>query len=413
MNGPLHGVRILDLTSVLVGPYATQILGDLGADVLKVESPAGDNVRGIGPMRHPGMGAIFLHANRSKRSIVLDLKAPDGRQALLDLARGADVLIHNVRPRAMARLGLSYADLAAVNPSIIYAAVTGFGQDGPYAEKPAYDDLIQGAAAIPTLIADSSGGDPRYVPATMADRTVGLHAVYAVAAALFQRERTGEGQEIEIPMFEAMTEFVLGDHMGGMTFEPPLGPTGYPRLLARHRRPYRTSDGHICVVIYNDKQWRNFFALIGRDGDLDSDPRFADIGSRTRHINELYGLVADAIATRSTADWLAALTKADIPVMPLHTPDSLIDDGHHAATGFLRPVEHPHEGTVRSIGVPTRWSGRRPQPVRQAPRLGEHSVELLREAGYDEERIADLLARGITRSPAAVSPSSAATAAEG
>lgn len=408
MNGPLNGVRILDLTSVLVGPYATQILGDLGADVLKVESPAGDNVRGIGPMRHPGMGAIFLHANRSKRSIVLDLKAPDGRQALLDLARNADVLIHNVRPRAMARLGLSYDDLAAVNPSIIYAAVTGFGQDGPYAEKPAYDDLIQGAAAIPTLIADSSGGDPRYVPATMADRTVGLHAVYAIAAALFHRERTGEGQEIEIPMFEAMTEFVLGDHMGGMTFEPPLGPTGYPRLLARHRRPYRTSDGHICVVIYNDKQWRNFFTLIGREGELDSDPRFADIGSRTRHINELYGLVADAIATRSTADWLAALTKADIPVMPLHTPDSLIDDGHHAATGFLRTVEHPHEGTVRSIGVPTRWSGRRPEPVRQAPRLGEHSVELLREAGYDEERIADLLARGITRSP-----TPAATAAEG
>lgn len=413
MNGPLNGVRILDLTSVLVGPYATQILGDLGADVLKVESPAGDNVRGIGPMRHPGMGAIFLHANRSKRSIVLDLKAPDGRQALLDLARNADVLIHNVRPRAMARLGLSYDDLAAVNPSIIYAAVTGFGQDGPYAEKPAYDDLIQGAAAIPTLIADSSGGDPRYVPATMADRTVGLHAVYAVAAALFHRERTGEGQEIEIPMFEAMTEFVLGDHMGGMTFEPPLGPTGYPRLLARHRRPYRTSDGHICVVIYNDKQWRNFFTLIGREGELNSDPRFADIGSRTRHINELYGLVADAIATRSTADWLADLTKADIPVMPLHTPDSLIDDGHHAATGFLRTVEHPHEGPVRSIGVPTRWSGRRPEPVRQAPRLGEHSLELLREAGYDEERIADLLARGITRSPAAVSPAPAATTAEG
>lgn len=408
MNGPLNGVRILDLTSVLVGPYATQILGDLGADVLKVESPAGDNVRGIGPMRHPGMGAIFLHANRSKRSIVLDLKAPDGRQALLDLARNADVLIHNVRPRAMARLGLSYDDLAAVNPSIIYAAVTGFGQDGPYAEKPAYDDLIQGAAAIPTLIADSSGGDPRYVPATMADRTVGLHAVYAVAAALFHRERSGEGQEIEIPMFEAMTEFVLGDHMGGMTFEPPLGPTGYPRLLARHRRPYRTTDGHICVVIYNDKQWRNFFTLIGREGELDSDPRFADIGSRTRHINELYGLVADAIANRSTADWLAALTEADIPVMPLHTPDSLIDDGHHAATGFLRTVEHPHEGTVRSIGVPTRWSGRRPEPVRQAPRLGEHSVELLREAGYDEQRIGDLLARGITRSP-----TPAATAAKG
>jgi crotonobetainyl-CoA:carnitine CoA-transferase CaiB-like acyl-CoA transferase len=413
MPGPLDGVRVLDLTTVVMGPYATQILADFGADVIKVEPPDGDVMRYAWPFRNPGMGHIFLNANRNKRSVVLDLKQAPAREACLALAKSADVLVYNIRPQAMARLKLAYEDVRGVNPRIINVGCFGYSQRGPYAAKAAYDDLIQGAAAIPTLIADSSGGDPRYVPATMADRTVGLHAVYAVAAALFHRERTGEGQEIEIPMFEAMTEFVLGDHMGGMTFEPPLGTTGYPRLLARHRRPYRTSDGHICVVIYNDKQWRNFFTLIGREGELDSDPRFADIGSRTRHINELYGLVADAIATRSTVDWLADLTKADIPVMPLHTPDSLIDDGHHAATGFLRTVEHPHEGTVRSIGVPTRWSGRRPEPVRQAPRLGEHSVELLREAGYDEERIADLLARGITRSPAAVSPSPAATAAEG
>lgn len=398
MSGPLTGIRILDLTSVMVGPYATQILGDLGADVVKVEAPAGDNVRGIGPMRNPGMGTIFLHINRSKRSIVLDLKSPEGRQALLDLAVEADVVIHNVRPKAMARLGLSYEDFAAVNPAIIYCAITGFGQDGPYAAKPAYDDLIQGAVALPDVVARASGEDPRYVPSTMGDRTAGLHAVYAVTAALFHRERTGEGQSVEVPMFEALSEFVLGDHMGGMTFEPAIGPTGYARLLARHRRPYKTRDGYICTVIYNDKQWRSFFAMIGRDDLPDGDPRFADIGSRTRHIDELYAMVAEVMQSRDTDDWLEALTQADIPVMRLHTLESLMEDEHHVATGFVSTVEHPHEGAVRSIGVPTRWSKSAPQVARQAPLLGEHSAEILREAGYDEARIADLMARGVTRS---------------
>ncbi|WP_238120362.1 MULTISPECIES: CaiB/BaiF CoA transferase family protein [unclassified Xanthobacter] len=394
MGGPLDGIRILDLTSVLVGPYATQILGDLGADVIKVEPPAGDNVRGIGPMRHPGMGAIFLHANRSKRSLVLDLKQPAARQALLDLVPTADVFIHNMRPRAMARLGLAPEDVTALNPKLVYAAITGFGQDGPYADKPAYDDLIQGAVALPSLIAEATGSDPRYVPATLADRTAGLHAVYAVTAALLQRARTGRGEVVEIPMFEALTEFVLGDHMGGETFVPPLGPTGYPRLLAAHRRPYRTLDGYICTVIYNDKQWRHFLGLIGRAELLTCDPRFADIGARTRHINELYGMVADAMATRTTADWLAALAAAEIPAMPLHTPGSLIEDPHHAATGFLPLTEHPSEGTMRAIGIATRWAGARPKVRRHAPRLGEHSAEVLAEVGYDDARLAALCACG-------------------
>lgn len=396
MTGPLDGIRILDLTSVLVGPYATQILGDLGADVVKVEPPEGDAVRGIGPMRNPGMGAIFLHANRSKRSLVLDLKQPDARQALMDLVPTADVFVHNMRPRAMARLGLSPDAVTAANPRIVYAAITGFGQDGPYADRPAYDDLIQGAVALPSLLAEASGDVPRYLPTTIADRAAGLHAVYAVTAALFQRARTGAGQVVEIPMFEALTEFVLGDHMGGATFVPEIGPTGYPRLLSPHRRPYRTRDGFICTVIYNDKQWRRFLALIGRAGLMDTDPRFADIGARTRHINELYGMVGDAMVTRDSADWLAALTAAEIPVMPLHTAETLIADPHHAATGFLAQADHPSEGRVRAIGVPTRWSGARPQVRRQAPRLGAHSAEVLAEAGYPPARIAALAARGAT-----------------
>lgn len=397
MSGPLSGVRIVDMTSVLMGPYATQIMGDMGADIIKVESPAGDTTRGIGPMRHPGMGPIFLMANRSKRSIVLDLKAPKGRAALLDLARTADVLIYNVRPQAMARLGLSYDEVRAVNPRIIYVGVFGYGQDGPYAKKPAYDDLIQAAVAVPWLVAQADKGEPRYVPATMIDRSVGLNAVNVVTAALFHRERHGgEGQAIDVPMFETMAQFVLGDHMGGRVFDPPLGPAGYARLLARERRPYRTSDGYICTLIYSDRQWQSFFSVIGKSEMFETDPRFRDISVRTRHIDECYAFVAEALLTRTTAEWYAALEAADIPVMPMHSLDELIDDPHLAAVGFFRKAEHPTEGAIVDMAVPSRWSATAPRPERYAPRLGEQSVEVLREAGYDAAAIEKMIAEGVT-----------------
>ncbi len=391
-TGPLAGVRIVDMTTVLMGPYATQILGDMGADVIKVEPLQGDGTRAIGPMRNPGMGAFFMHVNRSKRCIALDLKNEAGHAVLLRLLATADVLIYNVRPQAMARLKLSYEEVAAINPRIIHVGCYGFSQDGPYAAKPAYDDLIQGAVGLPTLAALAGSDKPRYVPVTMADRTVGLNAVNAVSAALYYRERTGQGQAIGIPMFETMVQFVLGDHLGGLSFDPPLGPPGYQRLLSSERRPYATKDGWISAVVYTDRHWRDFFTLLGQPELVDTDPRFADMGVRTRHTNELYGMVAEAIATRTTAEWLEALEGIDIPVMPVHSVESLMEDPHLKATGFFQSLDHPTEGRIRSMAVPSTWSKSQPAVTRLAPRLGEHSAEVLREAGFSDAEIAALVA---------------------
>ncbi len=246
MSGPLQGLRILDLTSVLMGPYATQLMADMGADVVKIEPPDGDTVRGIGPMRNPGMGHIFLHVNRNKRSLVLDLKQPDGLAAFYRLAETADVVIYNIRPQAMRRLGIDYERLQAINPRIIYAGLYGYSEAGPYAGKPAYDDLIQGAAAVPSIMSMASGDRPRYVPLTLADRTVGLMASTTILAAVVARAQSGVGQQIEIPMFETMVQYVLSDHLAGETFVPANGPSGYPRLLVKDRRPYQTDRRASC-----------------------------------------------------------------------------------------------------------------------------------------------------------------------
>ncbi|PUE35128.1 CaiB/BaiF CoA-transferase family protein [Limnohabitans sp. Jir72] len=397
MAGALNGLRILDLTSVLMGPFATQLMADMGADVIKIESPAGDTVRGIGPMRHAGMGAIFLHVNRNKRSLVLDLKKPEGLNAFFELVKTADVVVYNIRPQAMQRLGIDYERLQAINPRIIYAGLYGYSEKGPYAGKPAYDDLIQGAAAVPSLVSLASGGEPRYVPLTLADRTVGLMASNTILAAVIARYQTGVGQAVEVPMFETMAQYVLGEHMAGATFEPALGPTGYPRLLVQERRPYPTLDGHVCVLIYTDRQWETFLGLIGRAELFRQDPRLASIGARTLHINDLYRMVAEAMATQTTEVWMARLNDADIPCMPMHDVDSLLQDPHLLAVGMLQQVEHPTEGRVSEIGVPVSFSGTPTLPVQKpAPQLGQHSVQILREAGLSDAAIEELQRLGVT-----------------
>jgi crotonobetainyl-CoA:carnitine CoA-transferase CaiB-like acyl-CoA transferase len=400
-TGPLAGVRIIDLTSVMMGPYATMILGDYGADVIKVESPEGDVMRHAAPMRNPQMGAMYLQGNRNKRSIVLDLKTSGGREALLRLSSNADVFVHNVRPAAMRRLKLGAEDLLGLNPRLVYVSLHGFGEQGPYAGRPAYDDLIQGLTALPALTGKITG-EPRYSPATIADRIVGLNATHAILAALLHRDRTGEGQSIEIPMFETMAQFVLGDHMGGRSFEPAIGPPGYSRLLSRDRRPYKTSDGYLCALVYSDKQWNAFFRAIGQESEDDRDPRLKNISARTRNYDYVYKWFSDIMETRTTAEWMQKFEEADIPYGPMHDLDSLIDDPHLTAVGLLQEIDHPTEGTLRVAGPPSSWSKTPPSIRQYPPRLGEHGDEILREAGFSADDIEKLVAEGgLIRSDAA------------
>jgi len=396
--GPLAGIRIIDMTTVLMGPSATQMLADMGADVVKVEPPAGDVMRQIGPARHAGMGPLFLNSNRNKRSIVLDLKHPEGRDALIRLASDADILVYNVRPLAMARLGLGYEMLAQRNPRLIYAGLFGYGQQGPYAARPAYDDLIQGGVALSSLLARSGDGTPRYVPTAMADRVCGLAAVGAICATLVERERSGCGQRLDIPMFETMVNFVLSDHLGGLTFEPPLDCGGYARQLSPERRPYRTSDGFICALVYNDKQWASFLDAVGRS-ELKNDPRFADFVARSQHVDHVYGELASIFLTRTTSEWLELLETADIPSLPMHDIESLLEDPHLVATDHFALVEHPTEGKLRNLRLPLDWSRTQPEKARLAPNLGEHGIEILRERGFREEEIERLIACEALRLP--------------
>jgi formyl-CoA transferase len=393
VSGPLTGIRVVDMTMNVMGPYASQILGDMGADICKVEPPEGDTLRGIGPSRNPGMGPYFLHLNRNKRSLALDMKKPGARAVLARLFAQADVLLYSFRPKAMERLGASYAEVSAANPRIVHCGAFGFGQDGPYAERPAYDDLIQAAIGLPVLQARGVD-EPTYVATAIADRAVGMAAAGAVGMALYHRERTGRGQAVEVPMFETMAQFVMGDHLYGLTFDPPLGKAGYVRMTDARRRPYRTRDGYIGVLVYNDKQWRRFFALAGRP-ELAGDPRFDSMGARTRNIGAVYELLTATFATKTTAEWASLLNEADIPAAPLNTPEGLVEDAHMKAIDFFRIHDHPSEGRIRVMGIPQSWSESRPEIERHAPRVGEHTAELLGEYGFEPREIESLLAAGV------------------
>ncbi|OGA23259.1 MAG: hypothetical protein A3I02_02935 [Betaproteobacteria bacterium RIFCSPLOWO2_02_FULL_67_26] len=394
-GGPLEGVRILDLTSVVVGPLATQILADHGADVIKVESKAGDLVRVMnGKSVTPGMGAKFLHLNRNKRSIVLDLKNPAGHSALMKLVGRADVMIWNNRPRSMARLKLAYDDVRAVNPKLIYCGLFGFGQEGRYRDRPAYDTIIQGAggmAALHHLVT----GEPRFVPMVVADKVVGLIAVQMIAMALYGRTRSGAGCSIQIPMFENLVKFVLEEHMYLRTFEPPLGPAGDPRILDASNRPIPTRDGYICISANTDEQAFAFFDAIGRP-ELKTDPRFSSVPARFAHVKEYFQVRIDALKSRTTGEWLEAFDRLDVPAMSYNTLDSLLEDAHLKDVGFFELKDHPTEGKTRSMRLPNKWSSGVRREWNPAPKLGQHSVEILREAGYDDAAIDAMIASGAT-----------------
>ncbi len=379
-TGPLRGVRVLDLTTVVMGPSATQGLGDLGADVLKIETAAGDSMRWVGPWRTPGMGPLFLWANRNKRSLVLDLKSTEGKAAAVKLAREADVLVSNVRPQGLARLGLDYENIKAENPRIIYCAAVGYGSGGPDAGKAVYDDLMQAASGIAGLFG-AVDGTPRYAPINICDRIVGLYVVSAVTAALYHRAMTGEGQEIEVPMFETMTQFVLSDHIGGNAFVPSEGAMGYKRLLSRTRGPYPTKDGYLALVVYTNKHWEAFSALIGQPDLLKTDPRFKDQESRTQYAQEMGHFLSEQLPARTNAEWLEVLHKIDIPACPVNGIEDLLTDPHLMAVGFFEEQEHPTEGTLNVARYPVRF-GKSPADVRRlAPNLGEHNTQFLKPMG--------------------------------
>jgi len=362
--------------------------------VIKIEPPEGDLLRTLGGKSRSGaMASKFLAFNRNKRSLALDMKSAEGREIMARLVARSDVLVANIRPPALRRLGLGYDECAALNKRLIYCSLVGFGQRGRYRAKPAYDTIIQGSTGVAACY-ERATGEPRYVPMVMADHIVGLIAVQQIAMALYHRERTGAGQSIEVPMFENMAAFVLSEHLYLHTFEPPLGGTGDPRVINPEAKPLPTRDGHICISANTNAQAFGFFEAIGRP-ELKDDPRFCSIAARFAHVQDYFELRASALRSRTTAEWLEIFDRLDVPAMPYHTFESLLEDPHLADVGLVTEVEHPTEGRIRDVGVPNRWSDATRTDYRPPPKIGQHSVEILREIGYSEDQVGALVERAV------------------
>ncbi|MFT3968295.1 MAG: CoA transferase [Sphingobium sp.] len=375
-QGPLSGIRVVDLTSMVFGPYCTQIMADMGADVIKVEPPAGDNTRYINAGPAPDLGGVFTNVNRGKRSIVLDLTLEQDKAALRALIATADIFIHSMRGKAVARLGFDYEAVRAVKPDIVYTNCYGYSRRGPDGDKPAYDDTIQAEVGLPHL-QQLMTGRPDFVATIIADKVAGLTGLYATLLALFHRQRTGEGQEVEVGMFETMASFVLAEHASGKLFEPPLGPAHYHRVVARNRKPYRTKDGYVAALVYNDKHWN---AFVGSVKPVWATAEFDTLAKRAKRIDEVYGLLGETFLERTTQEWLDLLEDLHIPAAPLRSTDELFDNAHLNAVGFFETVETGH-GPVRFPGVPT-WFSATPGKVQgPTPTLGQHTDEVLAELG--------------------------------
>lgn len=368
-GGPLHGIRVVEASNTFMVPYATLLMAQMGADVVKVEEPGGDIVRQLGDDTGTGSGPIFLNANRGKKSVVLDLRSDDGYRRLTELVRETDVFVHNRTPAAARRLRIDWESLAPLNPRLVHCGAFGYGSDGPYADQPAYDDIIQAASGLAAV--QTNGGEPQYVRTVMADKATGLLVLAAILAALVERGASGAGQAVEVPMFESMVTFLLLEQQGGAVYQPQRGVTGYARANSPHRHPYRTADGLISVMVYTDRHWASFFALIDR-ADLATDPRFASIGERTQHIDTLYRIVEEELGKRPTAEWLSLLAHEGIPAARVNSVDDVLSDPHVVATGLLQEAGHPTAGTVRTARLPMTFSRTpAPEPVR-APLLDEH-----------------------------------------
>ncbi len=371
--GALKDICVIDLTSMVMGPYATQIMADMGADVIKIEPPSGDNTRYISVAPEEAMAGVFVNVNRGKRSVVIDLRSEVGKQQLRKLIAQADVFIHSMRGKAIAKLGFSYNEVKALNPSIIYTNCYGYSRRGPQADATAYDDTIQGECGLP-FVQQLMNGEPQFVGTIIADKVAGMTALYATLAALFHRQRTGEGQEVEIGMFEAMASFMLVEHANGAMFDPPLGKANYPRVVAPNRKPYKTKDGYIAALVYNDKQWQAFIDAVKPDwihGD-----EFDSLAKRAKQIDRVYGLLATTFLQRTTDEWLELLRNLEVPCAPIRSLDDLFENPHLKEIGFFENVDTPY-GAVKFPGVPT-WFSKTPGHIRAgAPRLGEHTEEVL------------------------------------
>ena len=397
-GGPLDGIRVLDLTSVVVGPICTRVLADQGASVIKLETIEGDLLRRMAQgSRNAGMSGKFMQFNRNKRSLALDIKHPDGMEALLRLVDQTDVFVSNIRPNALDRVGLGWSALEARNPRLLHCSILAFGRGGPYFNRPAYDPIVQSLSGVAGTF-ERATGTPRFVPMVMTDHITGLIAAQCIGFALYRRERTGRGEAIEVPMFENMASFVMSEHLGAGTFDPPVGPLGDGRLLSPDYRPVATRDGYITVGPNTNAQAFAFFDAIGRP-ELKTDPRFCDAASRTANAALYLEIRAEAMRERTTAEWLAIFREKDVPSAAYNRLEDLLEDPHLAAVGFFQKEEHPTEGTIRRTAVPNRFSGGMREDALPAPRVGEQTREILLEAGVDPATIDRMIADGVAASP--------------